>query len=143
MHSTLDRFFYPKRLVKEYDHWVVLLREHHVTLGSLVIVAKAEINDLGEVSDEAWADFAQIIRDTEALLRTEFGAEKFNYLALMMGEAHVHFHMFPRYSKPVEFEGRTYVDEDWPESPEMVDLNLTAIELSGIQDHLKENYGKD
>ena len=53
MNPTMQKFGYPDSLIREYDHWVVLLRPQQVTLGALVLVCKdeppvfAEVNGMG------------------------------------------------------------------------------------------------
>src|SRR3546814_7459383 len=39
MNETIHTFGYPATLIREYDHWVVLLRLAQLTLGSLVLAA--------------------------------------------------------------------------------------------------------
>ena len=39
---TMIKFGYPDTLVREWDHWVVLLRPAQVTLGSLVLAARSD-----------------------------------------------------------------------------------------------------
>ena len=46
--------------------------------------------------------------DIERALRATFDHQKINYLALMMVDPHVHFHVIPRYSGSREFEGSTF-----------------------------------
>ena len=42
MNPTIDKFGYPATLVREYQHWLVLVRPAQVTLGSLVLAAKSD-----------------------------------------------------------------------------------------------------
>jgi hypothetical protein len=42
MNATIERFGGATTLIADYPHWVVLLRPQAVTLGSLIIAAKAE-----------------------------------------------------------------------------------------------------
>ena len=42
-------------------------------------------------------------------MRATFDHQKINYLALMMVDPHVHFHVIPRYSGSRELEGATFV----------------------------------
>lgn len=118
-------FGYPASLVKEYSHWVVLLRPKQVTLGSLLLVAKSEAQNLGGLSGEEWGEFARVATDCEKLLKSKFGADKFNYLALMMKDPNVHFHFIPRYSRPVKYMGQEYIDKEWP-----LKTDLNHLELS-------------
>ena len=40
--QTAVRFGYPDTLIREYDHWLVLLREPQATLGSLILCEKSD-----------------------------------------------------------------------------------------------------
>ena len=42
MNPTIEKFGYPTTLIREYEHWLVLLRPEQVTLGSLVLAAKSD-----------------------------------------------------------------------------------------------------
>ena len=46
MNPTIEKFGYPATLVREFEHWVVLLRPAQVTLGSLVLAAKSDATRL-------------------------------------------------------------------------------------------------
>lgn len=127
-------------IIKEYTHWVVLFRDKQVTIGSVIIMSKQlEKQSLGDVSAEAWAEFGRVTKETESLITATFGAEKFNYLALMMIDPEVHFHVIPRYSTAVEFEGMTFVDPDWPAATKRVALELDEAMLAKIQDKMLDN----
>ena len=131
-------------VLKEYEHWVVLFREKQVTIGSVIIMSKElEKQSLGAVSTEAWAEFPTVSADVERWLANAFGAEKFNYLALMMYDPEVHFHVIPRYSKPVVFEGQEFIDPDWPEATKRVGLQLEKDMLRTIEKRLQEEVSKD
>lgn len=131
-------------VLKEYTHWVVLFRQKQVTIGSVIIMSKElEKQSLGAVSSEAWAEFPAVSADVERWLGNAFGAEKFNYLALMMYDPEVHFHVIPRYSKPVVFEGQEFIDPDWPEATKRVGLQLEKDMLRTIEKRLQEEVSKD
>lgn len=119
MNATMESFGYPHTVIREYPHWVVLLRPKQVTLGSLVLVCKEEALRLSEVSPEAYHELAQVTRDIEAALTTKFAFDKINYLALMMVDPDVHFHVIPRYAESREFRGLTFADAGWPGPPEL------------------------
>ena len=128
-------------VIKEYQNWVVLFREKQVTIGSVIIMSKQlEADSLGEVSAEAWAEFALVCKETEALITGLFGAEKFNYLALMMIDPEVHFHVIPRYSKTVLFEGDEYIDPDWPLATQRVAMKLSQTQRDSIQKALTSTH---
>lgn len=133
MNVTAETFGYPETLIKEFEHWLVLLRPEQITIGTLVLVTKSEATHLGQLSQEQWADFANVCAFVEDLLRQKFGAEKFNYLALMMRDPNVHFHFIPRYSKPVLIGGMEYPDPDWPLKTEFNKMELSDEVLEKIK----------
>ena len=137
MNETMQKFGYPETLVKEYEHWVILLKPEQTTVGTLVLVEKSEATHLGELSRESWAEFADVSRDAEAWTRQAFGAEKFNYLALMMKDPNVHFHFVPRYSQPVEVGGESFADTDWPSKTELGNIELNEAQLNEIRTKLQ------
>lgn len=129
MNETITAFGYPESLIKEYQHWVVLLRPQQVTIGSLVMAAKSAATNLGSLSRAEWSEFATVCGEMEPLLRVCFGAEKFNYLALMMKDPNVHFHVIPRHSQPVTVDGTEFIDSDWPAKTEMVSIEVPDATL--------------
>jgi len=126
MNDTMRRFGYPDTLVREYRYWVVLVRTDQITAGSMVMACKEDAQRLSDVSQAAYSEMKTVIGDIEAALRTAFAYEKINYLALMMVDKEVHFHVVPRYSGAVEACGLTFEDSGWPGVPalgEAVTLN--------------------
>src|SRR5438045_2632082 len=97
MNATIAKFGYPASLLREYSNWVVLLRPVQPTLGSLVLACKEDANSLGAVSATAYAELSVATAELERALRGAFDYQKLNYLALMMVDPHVHFHVIPRY----------------------------------------------
>lgn len=118
-HSTLKTFGYPDSLVYEYEHWCVLLRPGQVTLGSLVMVAKAEVTQFSALSPAAFAEMARVTDDIETHLPAVSAYQKINYLMLMMVDPHVHFHVIPRYDHDQSFAGEAFVDHGWPGVPQL------------------------
>jgi len=141
MNETLQKFRYPELLIRDYTHWAALIRYNHVTLGSIVLVNKSGATQLGDLQPNEWTEFSAVCHDMEQLLIKTFGAEKFNYFALMMKDPQVHFHLIPRYSKPVEFQGRVYKDVDWPEKSSLINQQVPDQELKAIQQKLIDNPG--
>ncbi|MAU34028.1 HIT family protein [Candidatus Saccharibacteria bacterium] len=124
-------------VIKEYNHWVILFRQKQVTIGSMIIMSKhLDRQSLGDVDAEAWSEFGEVCRDVETMTTRAFGAKKFNYLALMMYDPEVHFHVIPRYDVPVLFEGCEFVDPDWPEATKRVAMQLDDEMLAKIEQKL-------
>jgi diadenosine tetraphosphate (Ap4A) HIT family hydrolase len=117
--ATMTKFGYPGTLIREYDHWVVLLRPQQVTLGSLVLAANSEATAFSALPAGAFAELAQVTTDIEHMLGQATRFEKINYLMLMMVDPHVHFHIFPRYEGDRSFESLTIADTGWPGPPDL------------------------
>lgn len=129
MNQTLQNFDYPHTLIKEYKHWVVLLRPRQVTLGSLVLAEKSEATSVADISEEAFAELKVVTTDIETALKDLFGAEKFNYLMLMMVDPNVHYHVIPRYSAEKIFEYTLFKDTGWPKLPEMAFAHDISVDV--------------
>lgn len=100
-------------------HWKVLLRADDQTyLGRAAVVCKRLAHSIPELTDEEWADLKRVIARYEAACKQTFGATMFNWSCLM-NEAyqhqppvpHVHWHVRPRYMKPVTLAGLKFTDE--------------------------------
>lgn len=143
MNVTLQKFEYPRTLIKEFKFWTVQLRPKQVTLGSLVLINKSEALHLGELSDAEWAEFAEVSSLAERLLKKVFSPDKFNYLALMMKDPNVHFHMIPRYERDVKFAGQTFTDPDWPGATNMQAISVGGGVFDRILDELKAWESQD
>ena len=112
-------FGHPDSLVREYDHWVVLVRPKQVTLGALVMACKERAQSFGAVSSEAYREHERVVQDIEQGLKAFSAFEKINYLMLMMVDKEVHYHVLPRYSETRNFEGVDYPDPGWPAVPDL------------------------
>lgn len=119
MNPTIEKFGYPATLVKEFDHWVVLLRPAQVTLGSLVLAARSDCTAYGELPPEAFAEQRKVIAAIERALAAFSSYERINYLMLMMVDPNVHFHVIPRYSEPRLWNGIEFADKGWPGPPQL------------------------
>lgn len=123
MNPTIEKFGFPATAVREYRHWLVLLRPAQVTAGSLVLAAKSGATAYGELEDAAFAEQAAVVRDIEQALASAVNFDKINYLMLMMVDPHVHFHVFPRYAGTRSLDGAAYSDLGWPGPPELSSAN--------------------
>ena len=129
--QTMLKFGYPATLIREYSHWVVLLRPAQVTLGSLILAAKGDATAFGQLPPGAHAELAIITEEIEATLLSEVDYERINYLMLMMVDPNVHFHVFPRYAGSRSVEDVEVRDAAWPGPPDLksaADLPAEALE---------------
>lgn len=127
--ATMKTFGFPDTLIRQYDHWAVLVRPAQVTLGSLVLVATSEATAFGALPPGAHAELGVVTPTIEAALRDFVAYEKINYLMLMMVDPHVHFHVLPRYSDSREWQGLAVADKGWPGPPDL----KSAIALGPAQ----------
>lgn len=117
--QTIARFGHPRSLVREYDHWLVLLRPAQVTAGSLVLAAKSTVLAYGALAPEAFVEQGLVIADIEQSLHHALAYERINYLMLMMVDPHVHFHVIPRYQGSRSLAGIEIDDRGWPGPPDL------------------------
>lgn len=139
--STIKKFGYPDSLVGETDHWVVLLRPKQVTVGCVVLACKEDATSLGELSPKAGEEFPVACEKLERSINEAFSPDKFNYLALMMVDPHVHFHVIPRYSGAKEINGVSVPDNGWPKHPRMDEVaELTDEQMEAILHALRDGW---
>ena len=125
-HDTLLKFNYPQTLLREYQHWAVVLRPKQVTVGSLVLICTEEAARVSDVSPEAFAELKTVTSDLETTLQKAFAYDKINYVCLMMVDKQVHFHVIPRYATPRSVSGKEFADPFWPGPPDVtkaLDIN--------------------
>jgi len=142
MNPTIEKFGYPATLVREFDHWVVLLRPAQVTLGSLVLAAKSDATAYGALPREAFAELADIVAAIERSLAAFTSYERINYLMLMMVDPNVHFHVIPRYSEPRRWNGVEFPDAGWPGPPQLgAAIPLAPDQVAAMAAELISNFG--
>ena len=138
MNETILRFGYPSTLIRDYAHWVVLLRPAQPTLGSLILAAKGEAKSFAELPAAAFAELQRAVADIEAALAAAVRFEKINYLMLMMVDPHVHFHVVPRYEGERSARGVTVPDPGWPKVPALGEaVTLGTEQVEALVGHLK------
>ena len=141
MNPTIEKFGYPATLIKEYEHWVVLLRPAQVTLGSLVLASKSDATAYSALSPDAFVEQATVVSAIESALRNFTNYERINYLMLMMVDPNVHFHVFPRYSEPRSWDGTSFPDAGWPGPPKLDSATaLTPDQIQRLSSDIMLNF---
>ncbi|MEO0972573.1 MAG: HIT family protein [Pseudomonadota bacterium] len=141
MNDTLRKFGYPASLIREYEHWCVLLRPKQVTLASLVLANRSEATRLSALPAEAFTEQHQVIADIERVLSAVVDYNKLNYLMLMMVDPHVHYHVIPRYEGTREFAGAHFPDTGWPALPTLGEPATTSAEQqAAIAEELRARW---
>jgi diadenosine tetraphosphate (Ap4A) HIT family hydrolase len=139
--QTAVRFGYPDTLIREYEHWLVLLREPQATLGSLVLCARSEATEFSALPTEAFAEMDEVIGEIEHALKAAFAYDKINYMMLMMVDPNVHFHVIPRYASAVSACGLTVKDPGWPALPQLGEAReVTPIERDMLRAHISKYW---
>lgn len=141
MNPTIEKFGYPGTLLREFDHWVVLLRPAQVTLGSLVLAAKSDATAYSSLPDDAFTEQATAIRAIEAALAAFSRYERINYLMLMMVDPNVHFHVIPRYPSAPSWNSIEFPDSGWPGPPQLGSaVPLSSDQVGEMARELRTNF---
>ena len=141
MNATMEKFGYPDTLIREDEHWVVLLRPQQVTLGALVLICKEDADALSSISVEAFSELKIITTVIESSLKECFEYDKINYLMLMMIDPDVHFHILPRYATVRIWGDAEFTDSGWPGPPDLSQANhVGEAVMQLIQKTIKEVF---
>jgi len=143
MNPTIEKFGWPRTVLREFDHWLVLARPAQPTLGSLVLAAKSHATAFSELPAAAHAELATVTAAIEKALQKAVSYSKINYLMLMMVDQEVHFHVIPRYEGEREWNGATFVDAGWPKLPDLgAAVALDEPDLERLVSWLKEAFDR-
>jgi diadenosine tetraphosphate (Ap4A) HIT family hydrolase len=139
MNPTIEKFGYPATLIREFEHWVILLRPAQVTLGSLVLAAKSGATAYGALPPAAFVEQADAVAMIERALSAFTAYERINYLMLMMVDPNVHFHVIPRYSGSRQWNEVEFPDAGWPGQPQLSSaVQLNSEQIAGLCRDLEE-----
>ena len=133
------RLYKTELVLKEFKHWVVILKEGGTTLGHSVIILKSNKPTFSDVTNEEMSEFPLVCKWFEEKTKSIFGAEKWNYCAMMMKEEFVHFQAVPRYSKVIRMHDIDWIDKDWPKRPSFDRLDISMDALQKIKDDMINN----
>lgn len=131
-HELMAKFRVDALGLREYEHWIVAVREKQVTLGASVILLKRPEPSVGALTKEEAGEFPEAASWFEERVGQLWKPDRYNYIAAMMNDPFVHFHAIPRYETPREFNGQTYRDHSWPGLIEFVDVDTPPRHLSAI-----------
>jgi diadenosine tetraphosphate (Ap4A) HIT family hydrolase len=141
MNPTIEKFGYPATLIREFEHWLILLRPTQPTLGSLVLAARSDATAYGKLPREAFTEQAEAVAAIECALTSFCAYERLNYLMLMMVDPNVHFHVIPRYSQPREWNGVQVPDAGWPGPTQLGSaVQLSARQIENLAKELRKTF---
>ncbi len=82
--------------VRELDTGYVVLGDNQHFKGYTLFLLKEHLTELFELQDDVKARFLDEMTIVAEAVAKAFGAEKMNYECLGNGDAHLHWHLFPR-----------------------------------------------
>jgi len=107
-------------LLSDREYWAVYLADEQDYIGRCIIILKRHCGGLPELQMPEWIEFKQIADELERCLKTALGARLCNWSCLMnsfykkdVPNPHLHFHVRPRYDKPVVLNGNVYADAEY------------------------------
>lgn len=139
MNLFIDKFKLDRFQIYDTDYWHWSLRPEQVTLGAGVLSLKRYCKNLKDITKEESEDLQKIIKVVENTLKKAFDYDVINYLALMMVDKHVHFHVIPRYERHIEFADEVWKDAGWPGVPNLNFSNKNENLLIEVLNKLKSN----
>lgn len=132
--------------VIETDRWRVTLDSNQQFLGKSFITLLEHKASLSDLDEKDWEDFHRLVAELETALRKAFQSHHFNWsclmnIAAMRGQdTHVHWHLHPRYAKPIIVAGETFEDAQWYPATERVDHILSKEILQVIAETIRKNF---
>ncbi len=124
-------------------HWTWSLRPVQSTLGAGVLSLNRFAASLAEMTVEEAAGLADIVPTIEHSLSGFSSPDRLNYLMLMMVDAHLHFHVLPRYAQPRTRLNHDWIDSGWPGAPSLTDnAEREQSVLTPIRDELRESAAR-
>jgi len=132
-----EKKFHQRRLrIADSDTWTLSVRPEQITMGNMVLACRSGASSMAGLSAEEAHGMAVGFALAERLAKDVLGAQRVNYLCLMMQDPIVHFHILPRYEVPVTRYGRLWEDMDWPAPPTIAPVRTDDEVLERIRDDL-------
>ena len=127
--------------VKELDTGYAVLGDHQHFRGYTLFLMKEHVTELFELKADVRARFLAEMTLVAQAAAKAFGAEKMNYECLGNGDAHLHWHLFPRVSGDLGHYGnngkgpvwwypkeKMYADDNRPNAEELAAMKRALLE---------------
>lgn len=117
---------YTRLDIKDYNYWGVTLFENQYYLGRSIIFLKRHAGDAfidTSIDEKNELENIVIPKLTNAISNL-YKPDRFNYAALGNEVEHAHWHIIPRYGKPVEFCGMVFEDKNYGKNYAPYDKNF-------------------
>lgn len=125
-------------MVKQGKYFSIIFREATTTLGNCILICNRPCPSLGDLTDDEAREIPELCKWYETKIKKLYGAVKFNYIAMMMKEEFVHFHIIPRYDKDIKKYGIIWHDEDYPKGSKMGKIEVDKKVLDKVLRDLKK-----
>jgi len=135
--SFSEKFMLNELLITVVGSWIISLRPQQPTIVSLVLTLNRKCERLSQITKKEASELAVAFDEIEKMLNSTFNPDKINYLALMMLDNQVHFHVIPRYSKKILYNETVYIDSQWPGPPSLDAIELESAKLLALLNLLK------
>ena len=110
----------PDDIIYQTKYWQVFLAWDQRYIGRCIIALKRHCEDLAELNEEEWNDFAELVKKFESALKKSFNDTMFNWTCLMndaykekVPHPYVHWHVRPRYNHKVKLDNLVFQDSEF------------------------------
>lgn len=114
MQSFEKKFRISELRVARFDGWSVSVRPSQVTLGSLVVSSEIGTASFRGLPQDTLDSLGKVFSKIEKVLERSFEPELIHFMAIMLVDRRIHFHVFPRYRHSVTFFSEVWRDPDFP-----------------------------
>ena len=127
--------------VKELETGYVVIGDHQHFKGYTLFLFKEHVVELFYLDQETRAKHMEEMTLVAEAVHKAFGAEKMNYECLGNGDAHMHWHLFPRVDGDIENYGnngrgpvwwypmeKMYADDNRPSDAELEEMKVRLKE---------------
>lgn len=119
----------------ENDSWIVSLRPQQKTPFSMLLSLKKDKFQLRDLDAQETNELQECFTFIEKLCYDTLGADKLNYLCLMMIDSIIHYHVFPRFKNELVLNHLRLKDVYFPKPVELLDDH--SIDIDPIFNYLK------
>ena len=103
--------------IQSNNNWNLSVRPGQMTLGSMVVSSVRGKQNFTDLDSQDGASLTSILAMAENTVLKLYGGVRINVICLMMQDPIIHFHIIPRYNKPIMLYGTEWNDIDWPGPP--------------------------
>jgi glycerol-3-phosphate cytidylyltransferase len=135
----IKKFKLKKLTIKIIGNWIISLRPEQPTIGSMVLTLNRKCETLAQITEVESLELKMAFVEIERILSEILNPDKINYLALMMVDCQVHFHIIPRYSKEILFEDILFADSHWPNPHSLDPIKIDQVQIYNLLKKLKYN----